>query len=171
MEQSVIRKTLEKVRKGKIMKTKPTLVIKALVVATLLAASLPASAEHGERHGERHGGWHGDIRHFESHDMHTWRAGNWHHVRHGDRLGWWWVAAGVWYFYPEPVYPYPDPYIPPVVVVQPAPQPAPAPAPVIAAPAQSWYYCETSKSYYPYVSTCPAGWKTVPATPSVAPVK
>lgn len=28
-----------------------------------------------------------------------------------------------------------------------------------------WYYCESSKTYYPYVSECKEGWKEVPATP------
>jgi hypothetical protein len=80
-------------------------------------------------------------------------------------LGWWWIAAGAWYFYPEPVYPYPypDPYIPPVVVEQPTPAPQPA--------AQFWYYCEASNGYYPYVSSCPSDWKLVPATPPGVPAQ
>jgi hypothetical protein len=28
-----------------------------------------------------------------------------------------------------------------------------------------WYYCETSRGYYPYVKECPAGWQRVPPTP------
>ena len=36
--------------------------------------------------------------------------------RHGGRGGWWWVVGDAWYYYPQPVYPYPDPYTPPVVV-------------------------------------------------------
>jgi len=128
------------------------LVIRILVVAALIAASIPARAEHHERHK---GGWHGDIRHFERYDLHTWRDGGWLHARHNGRYGWWWVAAGVWYYYPQPVYPYPDPYLPPLVVMQPTPAPA----------AQFWYYCAASRSYYPYVSTCPSVWKVVPATP------
>jgi hypothetical protein len=160
------------------MNTKTTSVITALFALTLMAAVSSASAERDERrhderrhdegrHGDARGGWHGDIRHFDNHDYQIWREGSWHRARHEGRLGWWWVAAGVWYFYPQPVYPYPDPYLPPVVVV--SPQPALQPAPALAAPAQSWYYCEASKSYYPYVSSCPAGWKTVPATPAGPP--
>jgi hypothetical protein len=35
-----------------------------------------------------------------------------------------------------------------------------------AAPASTvWYYCDSSKSFYPYVSQCAEGWKQVPATP------
>lgn len=144
-------------------------IISMLTVAVLsAAAALPASAEgrHEGRHEMHQEGrsWGGarDIRHFEDHHLSVWRSGSWHHGMHEGRLGWWWIAAGTWYFYPGPIYPYPDPYVPPVVVVQPAPQPT---APAIKPPAQNWYYCEASKSYYPYVSSCPAGWKSVPATP------
>jgi hypothetical protein len=141
-------------------------IVPMLTVAVLsMVTALPALAEgrHEGRH-EMHG-WGGDrdIRHFESRHLPVWRGGYWHHSRHDGRLGWWWVVGGVWYFYPQPVYPYPDPYIPPVVVVDQAPQSG---TPSVPPPAQSWYYCEASKSYYPYVSSCPAGWKTVPATPS-----
>ncbi len=97
-------------------------IIKALVVATLVSIALPAGAEDG-RHGGFRGG--GDISHFDGHDYAVWRSGGWHHEFHDGRWGWWWVVAGVWYFYPEPIYPYPDPYVPPVVVTQPVVQPAP----------------------------------------------
>lgn len=126
--------------------------------------------------------WHGgDIRHFEARDMHHWRKGYWHQGHHQGRHGWWWVVRGTWYFYPQPVYPYPDPFRPPILV-EPVPTPAVVvqvpvpvqvqPAPVQAAPApqqQFWYYCEPSRSYYPYVATCPSGWRTVPAQPQGVP--
>ena len=124
--------------------------------AVLAATALPASADRDRHEGHWRGG---DIRHFERHDLPVWRGGYWHHGRHDGRLGWWWIVGGLWYFYPAPVYPYPDPYIPPVVVT-----PAPAPAP--AAPtAQVWYYCDAARGYYPYVPSCPGGWRTVPAVP------
>ena len=49
----------------------------------------------------------------------------------------------------------------------PAPAPAAFPAPAASAPAASasWYYCESAKGYYPYVSECREGWRAVPATP------
>ncbi len=121
-----------------------------------------------EHRGVRGWGGERDIRHFETRHLPVWRSGAWHHGRYGGRLGWWWVVAGTWYFYPEPIYPYPDPYTPPYVVVQSTPGTA---APAVPAPAQNWYYCEASKSYYPYVSSCPAGWKAVPATPPGPPAK
>jgi len=54
-----------------------------------------------------------------------------------------------------------------------APQPpmpqAPQAPPQASAPQAStpgtWYYCESTKAYYPYVSECKDGWRTVPAAP------
>lgn len=99
-----------------------------------------------------------------------WHDGYWHHGYYNGRFGWWWIAGGTWYWYSAPVYPYPDPYIPPAVVAAPVVVPAPAVAPPPAeaaspAPGQVWYYCKAAKQYYPYVSECPGGWKTVPAQP------
>ena len=31
-----------------------------------------------------------------------------------------------------------------------------------------WYYCETSRGYYPYVRDCASGWKAVPPAPPPA---
>jgi hypothetical protein len=137
---------------------------------SLLTASLSAVADRddrrgGDRHGD-HGGWHGDIHHFNDHDMARWRGGHWHHGYHDGRLGWWWVVGSLWFFYPQWVAGYPNPYTPPpTVIVQPT---APA-APSTPPPTQYWYYCDASRTYYPYVQTCPGGWRMVPATPSGAP--
>jgi hypothetical protein len=49
-----------------------------------------------------------------------------------------------------------------------APPPAQAGAPGAASPVSAggtWYYCESSKTYYPYVSECSEGWRLVPASP------
>jgi hypothetical protein len=147
--------------------------------AVILLAQ-PAAADPHDGMRRDHGGdfrgeaGRGDGR-FEGRDFARWRGGNWRHGFHDGRIGWWWVAGGLWYFYPTPVYPYPDPYVPPVVVQQAPPtvviQQAPPAPPVQASPPppQNWYYCEPSKSYYPYVSSCPVEWKLVPATsPGVA---
>jgi hypothetical protein len=45
----------------------------------------------------------------------------------------------------------------------PAAQAAPA-APAAPAAASTWYYCDSSKTYYPYVASCKEGWKAVPAS-------
>jgi hypothetical protein len=153
----------------------------ALALAAILP-SLPALAQHHEE-GHRGGeiaafhehehehdrghedhGWHGDIAHFHEHDWDRWRGGRWAHEEHDGRLGWWWIAGDAWYWYAAPVYPYPDPYAPPEVVAD-----APAAAPPDAPVPKTWYYCEAEKGYYPYVSTCPSGWKAVPANPSAPP--
>jgi len=44
--------------------------------------------------------------------------------------------------------------------------PAQAGAPVASPTGGAiWYYCDSSKTYYPYVSECKEGWREVPATP------
>jgi len=155
-------------------------IIAGTIVGIMMATSLPVLADRGEeRRGEER---HGEMRHWEGREIHRfgerdfeiWRGGRWYHGRHEGRRGWWWVAAGIWYFYPSPVYPYPDPYTPPVTVIQQAPvmvaPQAPAPVQVQAQPpAQNWYYCESAKAYYPYVASCAEGWKSVPAQPQTAP--
>lgn len=175
------------------MKNRNILAISGLMVATLIAGSMSATADEmrGDRHdggmrgGERHGGgmrggewhggewhgargpWHADFRHFDRHDYRLWHRGGWQHSWHDGRFGWWWIAGGEWFFYPEPVYPYPDPlaYVPLQTVVVPPPPQTIAPQTV----QQLWYYCDSARGYYPYVATCPSGWRAVPATPAPAP--
>lgn len=93
-------------------------------------------------------GWHGDIRHFPERDLGHWRGGRWFHGVHGGRSGWWWIVEPNWYFYPAPLYPYPDPYLPSVLG---------------AAPPGYWYYCPDPPGYYPYVAQCFVRWRAVPA--------
>jgi hypothetical protein len=71
-------------------------------------------------------------------------------------------------FYPGYYPPYY--YYPPVVVAAPAEpttyiERADSPAP--SQRSSYWYYCKASRTYYPYVKECPAGWlRVVPqATP------
>jgi hypothetical protein len=74
-----------------------------------------------------------------------------------------WVA-GVPYYYANDVYyaAAPGGY---VVATPPMAAEAP-PGPQAKAPqAANWYYCESAKAYYPYVTACKEGWKQVPATP------
>ena len=142
------------------MNIKTLLFISSLFSSVFIGLTIPSFAQ---RFG--HERWHGgNISRFEYHDRPLWRGGRWYHTSYSGRYGWWWVIGSSWYFYPRPIYPYPDPYIPSNVMVVEAQntQPAAPPAPV----AQNWYFCQASKEYYPYVETCPSGWKTVPATPS-----
>jgi hypothetical protein len=131
-----------------------------------------------------------DVHRFNRAELKLWRGGRWNKTCFMGRCGWWWFAEGQWYFYDRPVYPYPlvvseinylEPLAVAPVVVAPqapvmvapqapvvvAPQ-TPAPAPV-QAPVQTWYYCESAKNYYPYVPSCPEGWRPVPAQPPSAP--
>jgi uncharacterized protein DUF6515 len=75
-------------------------------------------------------------------------------------------AAGVPYYYANEVY-----YLAQGggYVVAPAPA-AQAPPPASAGastlpPPGTWHYCESARTYYPYVESCPEGWRRVPAAP------
>lgn len=50
---------------------------------------------------------------------------------------------------------------PQAVIVQPYPTAVPAPPP--PPPQNLWYYCDSIRGYYPYVTTCPGGWRAVPS--------
>lgn len=131
---------------------------KLLLAGLALVLIRPAVADEAHRHrsaeASRHNAWHGEIRRFHEHDLELWRGGSWQHGHHAGRLGWWWIVGGAWYFYPAAVYPYPDPYQPPIVMVAPSEE----------AP-QYWYYCSDPAGYYPYVAQCSTGWQRVPANP------
>ena len=83
------------------------------------------------------------------------------------------IGPSVWWGpYPYPYWYYPPPpyavYAPPPVVIQEAPpvyvqQQAPTPAP--SASEQFWYYCQSSKAYYPSVPSCAEPWVKVPPRP------
>lgn len=129
----------------------------------------PRFERHHDQHRARPPVWWGDIRYFDNRDLPRWRRGAWRFARHNGELSWWWVVGGMWYPYWEPVYPYPDPYIPPVIIQTVPEQPEP-PMMVPAEPSvPSWYYCQSAQGYYPYVALCPEGWQAVPATPPGAP--
>ena len=66
------------------------------------------------------------------------------------------------YYYPAPV------YYPPPVAVAPAGPTQYVERSEQAPQAGYWYYCETSRGYYPYVKDCPSGWKAVPPAPTPA---
>ncbi len=91
------------------------------------------------------------------------RGGGFHHggfrghgvvvVGPGCCWGPWWG----WGYYPPPYYYYPQPQ----VVVQPAPiyverEPQPQP------PESFWYYCPSTRAYYPSVQSCGEAWVKVP---------
>jgi len=140
---------------------KLTLRLASLSLLALLGPAAQAGPHGGPGYNDwrwHGGGWHGGGWHggFHPHDIDRWHGGYWHHGYYGGRLGWWWVVGGAWYFYTQPIYPYPDPYTPyaPAIPVAPA-----APPP----PAGAWYYCQANGQYYPYTPSCPVPW--VPVAP------
>jgi hypothetical protein len=128
-----------------------------VAAAGLLAVIAAASTAQAQRRGyDFHGR---DYRGFSPREVGVWRGGRWIHDWHDGRYGWWWFVGGGWYFYPQPVYPYPT-YVPPAVVVQ-----QPPPTPQGLPPAQNWYYCDNPQGYYPYVASCNGPWRPVPTSP------
>lgn len=67
-----------------------------------------------------------------------------------------------WAPWPWPAYSYRISEPLPVLV-----EPVPV-TPLEPQPAQ-WYYCAAVDAFYPYVQTCPSGWKSVPAEPQKTP--
>jgi hypothetical protein len=84
--------------------------------------------------------WHGNFGNFSPRN---WQGGGWRHDYHGGRLGWWWVVGPDWYYFDQPVYPYPDLYTP------------------YGQPLGWWYWCDPLQQYYPYVTWCPVPWESV----------
>lgn len=96
--------------------------LKLLAIPLLL---LPLSAF--AQHYDHDNGWRGDGGYYHNdrpdwrnrdwRDYHhreyyrerdrDWQRGYWKHGWHAGRNGWWWVNRGYWYYYPQPVYPYP----------------------------------------------------------------
>ena len=97
---------------------------------------------------------------FRQYDYNAWRHGYWYHGWRNGRYAWWWYGGGTWYPYAKPIYPYPNPYIPPTIIVQ-----QPPPVQSVPPPSQAWYYCPNPQGYYPYVPQCAYPWQAVPATP------
>jgi hypothetical protein len=90
--------------------------------------------------------------------------GGHHHFHGGSRVfigvgpAYWWGA------YPYPYYYYPPPYYytPPPVVVQEPPVYVQQEVAPTAPPESYWYYCPSTRDYYPRVPTCAEAWIKVP---------
>ena len=142
--------------------------LKSLIAAASLAVALlvvgdTASARGGYRHGYHH---HGPSVNFSFGYPGYWGSGYWG--------GGYWGGPGYW----GPGYWGPSLYSPVLVVPQEprvwveaeqagAVQPPQQAAPVDANAQQWWYWCASSRGYYPYVSSCAEGWQRV--TPQPAP--
>lgn len=134
---------------GSVIQLMKTPAFTSLLLIIALGFSPLASADH-YRHDHRYDN-HGR---YERHERY---GGNHHHHDRGNRwgnvaaaaivLGAIGIAGYQAYNQPEPVYVAPPPQQP--VYLQ--PQPA----------AQFWYFCASSRQYYPYVRYCPEGWQPV----------
>jgi hypothetical protein len=157
-------------------------ITRAIGVLIVALASIVTQDAYAQRRDFRD--FHGrEFRWFSLQERRLWMNGRWIHDYHNGRLGWWWLAGGFWYFYPEPIYPYPTYVPPPEVVVNEPPPPPPGgyypppqgypppsggygPPPTGAPPPASyWYYCVNPPGYYPYIPNCAGPWKEVPTTP------
>jgi hypothetical protein len=154
----------------------------ALLLALAVVVSDSALARKGGGHvsgGVKFSGGHasggkvygGHVSHGHGHfNGHHHKSFGHHHGHHHHGAAF--VGFGVGFAYPWSWY-YPPPYYyPGYYYSQPVAYPAQpvtyveqgaAPAP--AEPAGWWYYCEASRTYYPYVKECPSGWQRVPALP------
>lgn len=140
---------------------KPKLLITLVSALAVSVAALPAQADRG---GDWHGG-RGDYRGGERYE---------HHEHHGGGRDNAWAGLAVFGALAglaimadnsRPVYAEPQ-YVQPVYPTEPVyVQPAPVYAPPAPASSGTWYYCESSRMYYPYTRACPEGWMAVPARP------
>lgn len=105
----------------------------------------PAGAFHGHAYAQ-----------FSPAERHAWQGGAWRHEWHNGHLGWWWFVDGAWFFYPQPIYPYPA-YVGPDAYYDYYDNYGP--------PEHYWYYCEDPQGYYPYVQHCRVPWQPVPPAP------
>ena len=126
----------------------------AAAACVLVGGSGAASAQDWHRRWNEH-----DFPRYAAH-IDRWHSGYWYHGPHGGRPGWWWVVGGTWYFYPAPVYPYPDPYAVPPPAVYAAPPAVVVPAPtgtVVATPNSAPYVGPNGQTCREYQSTATVG--------------
>ena len=134
----------------------------AALALACVAVSPPAGAQPYRPPGAPHGGV-GRAGREGPQAGERWRGGEWRHTWHGGRFGWWWTVDDDWFWYPEPVYPFPAEG-PPAFAAEPPPPPPPPPP-------HLWYRCAAPAGFYPYVKRCPGGWLAVPAAPPSADAK
>jgi len=134
--------------------------LKTLAAAAAIGLGLMAIAESASARG-RHGHHHGHHHHGARFSFGFWGGPFWGPGYWGP--GYWGPGYGTGYWGP------------PAVVYAPAPEPrvwverdsapaAPMPAPSASTDPnvqQWWYWCVSSRGYYPYVSSCAEGWQRV----------
>lgn len=85
---------------------------------------------------------------------------------HGGFRGSIWIGPGWWWG--GPWYPYPYYSSPPAVIERQAPIYYEDLTPQEDQP-YYWYFCQESRTYYPYVKQCPGGWMKVVPSPQTPP--
>ncbi|PYN94465.1 MAG: hypothetical protein DMD91_27875 [Candidatus Rokuibacteriota bacterium] len=108
-----------------------------LAITLVITGALPSDAGRGGHGGGHHGGF------------------GHHHFVHGGTV---FVGVGPiwwdpWWYYPPPYYGY---AAPPIVVQEPTVYVQQQPVP--SAPQGDWYYCASTRNYYPNVPTCAEPW-------------
>ena len=121
-------------------------ILKWMFVLMLLggAGSAWADRDHDHWHGHGHNSVHLGIGIGIGEPY--WGA-PWHHQPYG---------------YP---YSYYAPYYQPIIVAAPLAPPVYIEQAAPAPQTNYWYYCTASRTYYPYVKECPAGWQQVVPQP------
>ena len=145
-------------------------VMRAATVAVLLALAIVVSGSALARKG---GGGHvsgGKVHGGHVSQGHAHFNGHRHHGHHHKSTTFVGVGVGFaypwsWYGYYALPYYYPGYYYPVVYPTQPGTYVEQGAAPAPSEPAGCWYYCEPSRTYYPYVKECPSDWQRVPAVP------
>ena len=119
-----------------------------LLAGLMLATALPALADPPDM-----------PRHYrpDYHGRPIYGRPDYHHGRRPERADPFWGVVGAGLALGAIALAVETPRPPPVVV---APAVAGAPPPV-----RMWYFCESARTYYPYVAYCPEGWRAVPASP------
>ncbi len=140
---------------------------------------------HNNNSGRNHGYWNSNnlhdhnVSHFNTQNRSAWQHGRWSHGNHHGHNGWWWNSGGSWFFYDQPVYPYPgyvsntyydDDYYDGGDDGYAGGYPDQYPG-YGASPSDGgyyWYYCNNPAGYYPYVKSCRGPWRAVTPTPDNA---
>lgn len=107
-------------------------------------AGMPSAQHQGSFHGHA-------FTEFTPQERESWTRGSWRHTSHNGHLGWWWYTGGFWFFYPEPIYPYPT-YIGSEDYYEESED-------------YYWYWCDDPEGYYPYVQECNDEWEPVAPQP------
>ena len=149
-----------------------TLIASIALAVGLLAICDTASAGGNHRHGYRHG----PSINLSFGYPRYWGSGYWGGAGYWGGHGYWgpgYWGPGYWgpsaYYSSSPVFMVPqEPRVWVEAEQAGAVQPPLQSAPVDANVQQWWYWCASSRGYYPYVGSCAEGWQRVTPQPTPA---